>query len=81
MNVSTVSASEGAEVLEAKTGVNVAKHEINDFKMASTTSLRVKSDNNKATDEFQRLAKISDDIIRYMVIREERRQVIIRGSV
>ncbi|MCP8631404.1 30S ribosomal protein S6, partial [Acinetobacter baumannii] len=23
------------------------------------------------TDEFQRLAKISDDIIRYMVIRED----------
>ncbi len=40
-------------------------------KMASTTSLRVKSDNNKTTDEFQRLAKISDDIIRYMVIRED----------
>lgn len=33
--------------------------------------VRIKTDNNKATDEFQRLAKINDDIIRYIVIRED----------
>ncbi|WP_445709672.1 30S ribosomal protein S6 [Escherichia coli] len=44
---------------------------MNDFKDGFYNIVRVKSDNNKATDEFQRLAKISDDIIRYMVIRED----------
>ncbi|MBT1122257.1 30S ribosomal protein S6, partial [Pseudomonas nitrititolerans] len=33
--------------------------------------VRIKTDNNRATDEFQRLAKINDDIIRYIVIRED----------
>ena len=33
--------------------------------------VRIKTDNNKSTDEFQRLAKINDDIIRYIVIRED----------
>ncbi|MGU3126811.1 30S ribosomal protein S6 [Staphylococcus aureus] len=46
-------------------------YEINDFKDGFYNIVRVKSDNNKATDEFQRLAKISDDIIRYIVIRED----------
>ena len=39
-------------------------------KMVSTTSY-VLNLITTATDEFQRLAKISDDIIRYMVIRED----------
>ncbi len=65
-------ATEGAEVLEAKDwGKRRLAYEINDFKDGFYNIVRVKSDNNKATDEFQRLAKISDDIIRYMVIRED----------
>ena len=53
-------ASEGSEVLEEK-----------DFKEGFYFIVRIKTDNNKATDEFQRLAKINDDIIRYIVIRED----------
>ncbi len=40
-------------------------------KMASTTSYVLNLITTKLPDEFQRLAKISDDIIRYMVIRED----------
>lgn len=36
-----------------------------------TNIVRIQTDNNDATDEFQRLAKISDDIIRYIVINED----------
>lgn len=46
-------------------------YEIEDFKEGFYNIVRIKTDNNRATDEFQRLAKISDDIIRYIVIRED----------
>lgn len=46
-------------------------YEIEDFKEGFYFIVRIKTDNNKATDEFQRLAKINDDIIRYIVIRED----------
>ncbi|MDU3213290.1 MAG: 30S ribosomal protein S6 [Staphylococcus epidermidis] len=55
-------ASEGSEVLEEKDwGKRRLAYEINDFKEGFY----------KSTDEFQRLAKINDDIIRYIVIRED----------
>ncbi|MDU4502509.1 MAG: 30S ribosomal protein S6 [Staphylococcus warneri] len=63
---------EGSEVLEEKDwGKRRLAYEINDFKEGFYNIVRIKSDNNKATDEFQRLAKINDDIIRYIVIRED----------
>ena len=65
-------ASEGSEVLEEKDwGKRRLAYEINDFKEGFYNIVRIKTDNNKATDEFQRLAKINDDIIRYIVIRED----------
>ena len=60
-------ASEGSEVLEEKDwGKRRLAYEINDFKEGFYNIVRIKS-----TDEFQRLAKINDDIIRYIVIRED----------
>ena len=65
-------ASEGSEVLEEKGwGKRRLAYEINDFKEGFYNIVRIKTDNNKSTDEFQRLAKINDDIIRYIVIRED----------
>ncbi|MEQ6086617.1 30S ribosomal protein S6 [Staphylococcus saccharolyticus] len=65
-------ASEGSEVLEEKDwGKHRLAYEINDFKEGFYNIVRIKTDNNKSTDEFQRLAKINDDIIRYIVIRED----------
>lgn len=65
-------ASEGSEVLEEKDwGKCRLAYEINDFKEGFYNIVRIKTDNNKSTDEFQRLAKINDDIIRYIVIRED----------
>ena len=65
-------ASEGSGVLEEKDwGKRRLAYEIEDFKEGFYFIVRIKTDNNKATDEFQRLAKINDDIIRYIVIRED----------
>ncbi|MBM6057693.1 30S ribosomal protein S6 [Staphylococcus epidermidis] len=65
-------ASEGSEVLKEKDwGKRRLAYEINDFKEGFYNIVRIKTDNNKSTDEFQRLAKINDDIIRYIVIRED----------
>ena len=65
-------APEGSEVLEEEeTGVNAVLLMIEDFKEGFYNIVRIKTDNNRATHEFQRLAKISDDIIRYIVIRED----------
>ncbi|MCO6227167.1 30S ribosomal protein S6 [Staphylococcus epidermidis] len=65
-------ASEGSEVFEEKDwGKRRLAYEINDFKEGFYNIVRIKTDNNKSTDEFQRLAKINDDIIRYIVIRED----------
>lgn len=65
-------ASEGSEDLEEKDwGKRRLAYEIEDFKEGFYFIVRIKTDNNRATDEFQRLAKINDDIIRYIVIRED----------
>lgn len=65
-------ASEGSEVLEEKDwSKRRLAYEIEDFKEGFYFIVRIKTDNNRATDEFQRLAKINDDIIRYIVIRED----------
>ncbi|SCT27628.1 30S ribosomal protein S6 [Staphylococcus caeli] len=65
-------ASEGSEVLEAKDwGKRRLAYEINDFTEGYYNIVRIQTNDNVATDEFQRLAKISDDVIRYIVIRED----------
>ncbi len=51
-------ASEGSEVLEEKDwGKRRLAYEIEDFKEGFYNIVRIKTDNNRATDEFQRLAK------------------------
>ena len=65
-------ASQGSEVLEAKDwGKRRLAYEINDFSEGYYNIVRIQTENNEATDEFQRLAKINDDIIRFIVIRED----------
>ena len=65
-------ASHGSEVLEAKDwGKRRLAYEINDFSEGYYNIVRIQTADNEATDEFQRLAKISDDVIRYIVIRED----------
>ncbi|TDM23144.1 30S ribosomal protein S6 [Macrococcoides canis] len=63
--------SNGAEIIESKDwGKRRLAYEINDFKEGFYQIARVKS-TDEATNEFDRLAKINDDIIRHIVIREE----------
>src|SRR5699024_6272503 len=65
-------ASNGSEVLEAKDqGKRRLAYEINDFTEGYYNLVRIQTEGNEATDEFKRLAKISDDIIRYIFIRED----------
>ena len=42
-----------------------------DHKEVQLYNENIQTADNEATDEFQRLAKISDDVIRYIVIRED----------
>jgi small subunit ribosomal protein S6 len=63
--------SNGAEIIEAKDwGKRRLAYDINDFKEGFYQIVRVNS-TDQATNEFDRLAKINDDIIRHIVIREE----------
>ncbi|EKU48185.1 30S ribosomal protein S6 [Staphylococcus massiliensis] len=64
--------SKSEEVLETKEwGKRRLAYEINDFKEGFYYIVRINAEGNEATDEFQRLAKINDDIIRYIVVRED----------
>ncbi len=59
--------SNGAEIIESKDwGKRRLAYEINDFKEGFYQIVRVKS-TDEATNEFDRLAKINDDIIRHIV--------------
>lgn len=63
--------SNGSEIIEEKDwGKRRLAYEINDFKEGFYQIVRVKS-TDEATNEFDRLAKINDDIIRHIVVREE----------
>ncbi|GGB09710.1 30S ribosomal protein S6 [Macrococcus hajekii] len=63
--------SNGAEIIEAKDwGKRRLAYEINDFKEGFYQIVRVNS-TDQATNEFDRLAKINDDIIRHIIVREE----------
>ncbi|GGI42835.1 30S ribosomal protein S6 [Mammaliicoccus stepanovicii] len=65
-------ASNGSEVIEEKDwGKRRLAYEIQDFTDGFYNIVRVKSENDEAISEFDRLAKISDDIIRHIVVREE----------
>ncbi|MGY3750978.1 30S ribosomal protein S6 [Vagococcus acidifermentans] len=63
----------GAEVLESKLWEKRRlAYEIQDFKEGIYHIVKVSSENAQAIDEFDRLAKINDDILRHMIIKEEK---------
>jgi len=65
--------SEGAEAVEVKDlGKKRLAYEIEDFTDAFYYVVELTSETDASTKEFDRLAKISDDIIRHMVVRLEK---------
>lgn len=63
--------SNGAEITGTKDwGKRCLAYEINDFREGFYQIVNVQSD-AAAVQEFDRLAKISDDIIRHIVVKEE----------
>ncbi|MCD7035296.1 30S ribosomal protein S6 [Metabacillus sp. GX 13764] len=67
----TILTDNGAELSEAKEwGKRRLAYEINDFRDGYYMLLKISSD-AAAVQEFDRLAKINEDIIRHMVIKEE----------
>lgn len=63
--------SNGAEITGTKDwGKRRLAYEINDFRDGFYQIVNVQSD-AAAVQEFDRLAKISDDIIRHIVVKEE----------
>lgn len=64
--------SEGAEIIESKDwGKRRLAYEIEDFRDGFYRLVTLTSQTAEAVQEFDRLAKISDDIIRHMVIKVE----------
>ncbi|QQD84506.1 MULTISPECIES: 30S ribosomal protein S6 [Jeotgalicoccus] len=61
----------GAEIVESKEwGKRRLAYEIEDFKDGIYHIIKVNA-TSEATDEFDRLAKINNDIIRHIVVRDE----------
>ena len=61
----------GAEIVESKEwGKRRLAYEIKDFTDGFYQIIKVKDDGT-ATQEFERLAKISNDIIRHIIVRDE----------
>ncbi|MBD1379846.1 30S ribosomal protein S6 [Metabacillus arenae] len=61
----------GAEINETKEwGKRRLAYEINDFRDGFYMILKAQA-NTEAVQEFDRLAKINDDIIRHIVVKEE----------
>jgi small subunit ribosomal protein S6 len=61
----------GAEIVESKEwGKRRLAYEIEDFKDGFYHIIKVNA-TSEATDEFDRLAKINNDIIRHIVVRDE----------
>ncbi|UII55948.1 30S ribosomal protein S6 [Cytobacillus spongiae] len=62
----------GAEIVEAKDwGKRRLAYEINDFRDGYYQIMNINA-GSPAVDEFNRLAKISEDIIRYIVVKNEK---------
>lgn len=67
--------SNGAEIIESKEwGKRRLAYEIEDYKDGLYQIIKLDADDSKAVDEFDRLAKISNDIIRHIVVRDEERE-------
>ncbi|GEK35086.1 30S ribosomal protein S6 [Kurthia sibirica] len=67
----TILTSNGAELAESKDwGKRRLAYEINDFREGFYQIMKV-SANTEAINEFTRLANISEDIIRFIAVRED----------
>ena len=65
----------GAEIVESKEwGKRRLAYEIEDFKDGYYQIIKYNGD-SAAADEFDRLAKINNDIIRHIVVRDEHAEV------
>ncbi len=63
--------SNGAEIVESKEwGKRRLAYEIEDYKEGFYQIIKLNSE-VEATNEFDRLAKISNDIIRHIIVRDE----------
>lgn len=63
---------DGAEIIESKEwGKRRLAYEINDFNEGFYHIVKLNAENANSINEFDRLAKISGDIIRHIVIKEE----------
>ncbi|MCP3763082.1 MULTISPECIES: 30S ribosomal protein S6 [Domibacillus] len=68
----TILTSNGAEIIESKEwGKRRLAYEINDFREGFYQLIQAKAEDAAAVNEFDRLAKISDDIIRHIVVKQE----------
>ncbi|PPA68493.1 30S ribosomal protein S6 [Jeotgalibacillus proteolyticus] len=67
----TILTSNGAEIIESKEwGKRRLAYEINEYREGIYHIVKLTS-GSEAINEFDRLAKISDDIVRHMTVREE----------
>ena len=63
----------GTEVLDSKEWEKRRlAYEINDFREGIYHIVKVSSDNANGINEFDRLAKINNDILRHMIVKEEK---------
>ena len=63
----------GTEVLESKEWEKRRlAYEINDFREGIYHILKISSENADGINEFDRLAKINADILRHMIVKEEK---------
>lgn len=68
----TILKDSGAEIIESKDwSKRRLAYEIKDFREGIYHIVKLTATDAAAINEFDRLAKISDDIIRHIVIREE----------
>lgn len=64
--------SNGAEIIESKDwGKRRLAYEINDFKEGFYQIVKIQAENDAAIKEFDRLAKINENIIRHLIVRED----------
>lgn len=68
----TILKDNGAEVIESKDWEKRRlAYEIKDFREGIYHIVKISASDAKAINEFDRLAKINDDILRHMIVKEE----------
>lgn len=72
-NFSNTLTSNGAKINEAKElGQKELAYEIKKFKSGYYFLLEIETESDQATKEFDRLARISSDVIRHLIIKVEK---------